>query len=73
MTQPHNTGAESVESLKADQAAATEPAAAHTESSAAKSATGAPSDVRTGDELKAYVFKQVQDYKALAGEFGLVK
>ncbi|GAD61193.1 Bug family tripartite tricarboxylate transporter substrate binding protein [Aquipseudomonas alcaligenes] len=27
----------------------------------------------TGDELKAYVFKQVQDYKALAGEFGLVQ
>ncbi|WP_137971482.1 tripartite tricarboxylate transporter substrate binding protein [Pseudomonas sp. F(2018)] len=27
----------------------------------------------TGDELKAYVFKQVQDYKALASEFGLVQ
>jgi len=27
----------------------------------------------TGDELKAFVEKQVQDYKALAGEFGLVK
>lgn len=27
----------------------------------------------TGDELKAFVFKQVQDYKALAGEFGLVQ
>lgn len=27
----------------------------------------------TGDELQAYVFKQVQDYKALAGEFGLVQ
>ncbi|MEK1908088.1 MAG: tripartite tricarboxylate transporter substrate binding protein [Pseudomonas sp.] len=27
----------------------------------------------TGDELQAYVFKQVQDYKALAGEFGLAK
>ncbi|MDK8624932.1 ABC transporter permease [Corynebacterium appendicis] len=57
MTQPHNTGAESVESLRADKAAATEPAAAHTESSAAKSATGAPSDVRTGDELKASLSK----------------
>ncbi len=27
----------------------------------------------TGDELKAYVFKQVEQYKQLAGEFGLVK
>ena len=27
----------------------------------------------TGDELEAFVQKQVQDYKALAGEFGLVK
>lgn len=27
----------------------------------------------TGDELKAFVFKQVQDYKALAGEFGLAQ
>ncbi|OHC18085.1 MAG: tricarboxylic transporter [Pseudomonadales bacterium GWC2_63_15] len=27
----------------------------------------------TGDELEAFVKKQVQDYKALAGEFGLVK
>ena len=27
----------------------------------------------TGDELNAFVLKQVQDYKALAGEFGLVQ
>ncbi|MGG2397697.1 Bug family tripartite tricarboxylate transporter substrate binding protein [Pseudomonas sp. SH1-B] len=27
----------------------------------------------TGDELNAFVHKQVQDYKALAGEFGLVQ
>ncbi len=27
----------------------------------------------TGDELTAFVNKQVQDYKALAAEFGLVK
>jgi putative tricarboxylic transport membrane protein len=27
----------------------------------------------TGDELKAFVNKQVADYKELAGEFGLVK
>lgn len=27
----------------------------------------------TGDELKAYVFRQVEQYKQLAGEFGLVK
>ena len=27
----------------------------------------------TGDELKALVFKQVEEYKALAGEFGLVQ
>jgi len=27
----------------------------------------------TGDELKALVFKQVEEYKTLAGEFGLVQ
>ncbi|MGL4318352.1 MAG: tripartite tricarboxylate transporter substrate binding protein [Pseudomonas sp.] len=27
----------------------------------------------TGDQLQAYVLKQVQEYKALAGEFGLAK
>ena len=27
----------------------------------------------TGDELKTFVFKQVEEYKALAGEFGLVQ
>jgi len=27
----------------------------------------------TGDELEAFVSKQVQEYKALAGEFGLIK
>ena len=27
----------------------------------------------TGDELKAFVDQQVREYKALAGEFGLVK
>ncbi|NQD96422.1 tripartite tricarboxylate transporter substrate binding protein, partial [Pseudomonas sp. CrR25] len=27
----------------------------------------------TGDELKRFVFKQVEEYKALAGEFGLVQ
>ena len=27
----------------------------------------------TGDELKAFVLKQVQEYKVLAGEFGLVQ
>ena len=48
MTQPHNPGSESVESLeptetlRADKAAATEPAA---------------TDVRTGDELKASLSK----------------
>lgn len=27
----------------------------------------------TGDELKTLVFKQVEEYKALAGEFGLMQ
>lgn len=68
MTQPQNPGAESAESLKADKAAAAEPAATRVKSaagSAAESTAGArsaapsdiPSDVRTGDELKASLSK----------------
>lgn len=64
MTQPQNSGAESAESLKADKAAATEPATAGADgaldaqtATAPGAATSAPADtptdVRTGDELKA--------------------
>lgn len=51
MTQPHNTGAES---LKADKAAATEPAAANASSQVQTSAADAPA---TGDKLKASLSK----------------